>query len=768
MFRERQELLAEDFNNLQGFARNEFDTIAAELLTTDRKWRGFDVTQPSETTLAVGPGSYYVSGQRYAMEVSVTFNFLVNLPVLTQRWVGLVLRANDIDTDIQNRDFLIDVDTGDAEPSSVAMQSARVASLAVVLGTEAAAPTYPILNADQIVIGWVLLGTSGIVTYRSATEYYAASIPELDLRLKDQEAVQSVIGDQVATIRTDLSGVAASVNGLVPRWVVESMASDIALLKERLELESGYAAYGGDRFLDDEESDTDGVSYAAEVQDGVRFPFSSVAESELELENPNENRVHVSNQSGFMIPAFNSVARLSTRNEDTTANPLPLSQYEFATTTYKVMQRSAMRIRAGAGRTPTRNARFWAERPEIEYRRATFIHDGRTYVVPDAYYETTSLTPNPAEQSGLSGTIARLEGYWYDEEPGFSQEMVIDEQIVSGTEVVQTFASGQYGWVIRVDLMVTEKGPAGDITVALMETRDGLPDPDRVITIGTCTHANIKTWVPGNFETYTTVFLDRGLLQPGKRYAFAIRSSGSHKIAMVPDDEFPDGALYVSTASGLELADTQTQVMFELRTCEFKKTTEVVRMKDLSLPAGINDIDICASYVHSPDGSIIPEIRRQGTSEWVPLTKAAALPLSTQPITVNLRLRFVGTKDFMPGIQLNGSRVQVGKLGTAMTWISEAYTVPSTQVVKAKVVLEHFKAADHALSMTVNDNAAAGYEDRVLETAADGVHKRVERTFSWTATEITSAISALTFKMTGSVVATADVFAVEEMTYQTF
>jgi hypothetical protein len=76
----------------------------------------------------------------YARTESVTIDLFNVLPITQRKQIAIVAWGTTLQEDIQPRDFIIDADTGQAQPQAVAMQEVRYCNLDMVPGVEAASP----------------------------------------------------------------------------------------------------------------------------------------------------------------------------------------------------------------------------------------------------------------------------------------------------------------------------------------------------------------------------------------------------------------------------------------------------------------------------------------------------------------------------------------------------------------------------------------------------------------------------------------------------
>jgi hypothetical protein len=125
IFRDRQEAQAGDFNNAQDFARQSLDHIVRDGIVAEKAFAGFLVTQKSATEIEIAPGRLYRQGAVFEREDAPVRDLFSFLPVAVKRIVTVVGWGQEIETDVQPRDFLVDAETRLTEPAAVAMERRR-------------------------------------------------------------------------------------------------------------------------------------------------------------------------------------------------------------------------------------------------------------------------------------------------------------------------------------------------------------------------------------------------------------------------------------------------------------------------------------------------------------------------------------------------------------------------------------------------------------------------------------------------------------------
>lgn len=758
IFRDRQEVQESDLNNIGGFAREAMDRIVREGITDEKKFSGFATAKTGTTTVTIAPGTYWANGQRFIREAAHEIDFLSQLPLVTKRIVAIIVTGQTIETDVQPRDFIIDVETGATEPDSVAMQSLRYAEFQTAAGTENATPEKPTVSSETLVIAWVTLSTTGVDGVEMATANEIMSNKRLAQRATELEAWRQEAGEQITTLGTDITSLAKRVNDRADASTLVRIFEDVASIKEVLELEDGYSGYGSENFLvyDQSISDNTQVGYSAKVEEGLRPPNANATDVAITLFNPLDPSVKVDPSTGFCLPKYTEVTRLAL---DQFQQQLSLSQYEFQEITYKTITMSAQRIRYGAAFTVCTNSEFWRS-GSYDWQRGVFTdRAGRTYNV-----------------SNWNGKFSRFQQYWFDTETWTYEQRVVTDYTVNGSMIAQTLLNTQGGWLTSLDLFFTQVANTGNVRIILTRTVGGKPNMDEVIAETTVDAADLVRGTDARRAAdWTRIPFVPTYLAAGERYSVVIITGGDHFVGLTRGVNYGAGTLFYSTDGAFFMGDLTLDLMIKTNFASFENSRLEVDLGSLNLSGGINDIDIVYEGI-VPDGTeFYFEIRPQGSSRWFRLGEGEDNPFAGLPALVNFRAVFMGTKDLAPGLRLTNSSVVVSRPATAYTWFSEALTLPAaSQSIKVIVTLDYFNEANHDFDVVLNDVtnaandiAAATVTDQVIDER-DGTRKRVRRTYEWTATEFPVATSQIVIKATGSLLAATEMFHGERLVWMSF
>ena len=195
IFRDRQELQGADFENLQAYVAQTFGDLIGDGISDGRHYAGFAVSQKSATEVDATAGRLYDAGQVFITEATQTLDLFSRLPVAQKRIVALVAWGAGVDTDVEPRDFLVDLTNGTTEPQAVAMTRLQQATLDLVSGAESADPQAPD-TGDNVAIAYITLGTTGVESIEQLTGNRLPQARDIDQRLGNGRREKSGSLDQ--------------------------------------------------------------------------------------------------------------------------------------------------------------------------------------------------------------------------------------------------------------------------------------------------------------------------------------------------------------------------------------------------------------------------------------------------------------------------------------------------------------------------------------------------------------------------------------------
>ena len=107
IFRDYQEQQAQDHNDLQEYVKRSFDHVVFDAVTAERRFGGFTITKTGQTEIQIAPGRFFdVLGVVYALNTTTSQSMVSYLASTYKRWVLITALGTDIETDVEERDYL--------------------------------------------------------------------------------------------------------------------------------------------------------------------------------------------------------------------------------------------------------------------------------------------------------------------------------------------------------------------------------------------------------------------------------------------------------------------------------------------------------------------------------------------------------------------------------------------------------------------------------------------------------------------------------------
>ncbi|GIX31368.1 MAG: hypothetical protein KatS3mg124_1840 [Porticoccaceae bacterium] len=699
IYRDRQELQAADLNNTQTWADEAQRHLVTDAITPERQFVGLTVTARSATEIEVAPGRLYdgSSGKVFAIEQAQVHSVFAMLPLQDQKWLAVSAFGQEEDTDIQPRDFLIDLQTREVEPEAVAMQRRRVAVVHIAQGLESPTPERPEPPTGYTLLAHVRLSPTGIQEVVLAESRKLPTLFAVDQRLRTAEGWIAGAEPRIAHIMSDIAGLGSDMQAKASLEHVVQLGMDMARLKERMEIPDDYTFYGADHFLTEDESDTEWVGYAADIFEGVRPMVVAEQAGGLALLNPLDPEARIS-EGGLLLPAYTEIARLRL---ETRAGEMAINQYQYQS--LDVVQRTLSRERVRLGETMTvcTNSSFWR----------SGVYDPATGIFRRGD-ETWQVDPADRENAIVNHRRVRVTRVWIDRWAEPYWDVVTTTHTVQGAILAQTVLMAQTGWLTSVELYITRADPAGGLTLLVTDAALGQPDTSRVLARATLAPGAVSAgWL-------RVPLTDPILVESGKRYAIVLVSGAGHRIGYTEGTEYTQGLLMYAQDGAYFTAAADRDLMVRLNFARFASPRAVVQMQPLQLAGGIQELDMLYDAVTPPGCRLVWEYQTGGA--WRPIVEDAA-PQFGGAALVPLRAVFLGTTDLMPAVRPGTAQVVVRRRGTAFTHISTERTLAqASSDIRVRLLLEDFDpAAGHSVEcqLIIGGSAvtAASTRDEIVD-----------------------------------------------------
>lgn len=747
IFRDYQEQQAQDYTDMQDYVRQSVDHVVLDAVTATRRYAGFAVTKTAQTEIQVAAGRMYdLLGAVYQRSTVLTQSMVTYLPAVAYRIVTLTAYGTETETDVEERDFLVDVDTGRTEPDAVATTSSRDAVLALVQGTESADPQRPTIPVTSVAICDILLDTTGVVSVTMLTDNEVESTENLDLRVDDIEEFNDVIGPRVSSLASDLAALAERMKKTGDGFDVAAIYEDLARVKERVEIPATASDYGADRFLDENDSDPNdyqSLGYDARVMEGARFDFANQDVFEPNIFSANDPNAHVT--SGLLLPAFDDILKMEIGPYH---DDLGIAQYGFQTHDIVYKQISRERLRYGEWFTKCTNA-SWFRGGTYDVITNTFLRAGETYEFSEADHEKI-------ENGGRWGSSIRLRQVWRDEYLVDYWDVITVETQIEGAQIAQSILVPNDMWLTKFGFYMTSKAANENVYLTITKLTAGVPDLAKAVLHQSIAHTAFQVGDWTEFDVMPT------FLKGGERYAVVLTSNANHKFGMAYGQQYLDGTFFYSTDSVYYLGDLTKDLMLRLYGAKFESPQVTIELTALNLDGGIRNIDILAGIITPKSTQLIFEVQPGGSGAWIPLDESNLLAFNSTPPLARFRARFVGTRDMHAGFMLTGSEVTLFRSKTTFKHVSALQTLasPSSEIY-VKVLLENFDDTPHDLTCKLAYGSPIDETDPVLTTTTliNLADKRYEREFKFTPS---ASISEFTIELIGTTNSAANTFHVAE------
>lgn len=725
IYRDRQELTAEDNNNSQAWGAEAQNHLVTDAITPEKQFVGLTVTQRSATEIEVATGRLYTGpdGKVFALTSAKVISVFAHLPVQDERWLAVSVYGQEEETDVQPRDFLVDLETGQTEPDNVAMERRRVVVTHIATGLESPTPEKPEPPTGYTLIGYVRMNDSGIQEIALPEAFKLPNLHKVEQRVKTVEGWQLAAEPRIASIMSDIAGLGDAMARKATIEQALQLALDMANVKERLEIPDDYKFYGSDHFLSDDESDTDAVGYDARLDEGVRPPLAATDTVSLALLNPVDPAAKVS-ADGLLLPAYTETARLRMETQE---GDITINQYQYQDTQAVQRTVSRQRIQYGVSRTVCVNSSFWNS-GRYDATSGIFRVDG----------EAWEVHPDDRANAALHRGQIRLREFWFSTYTESYWDHITTTHTVQGSILAQTVLMAQTGWMTSIELYFTHVDPAGGMTLLITDASLGQPDLNKAIArVTLAANALNSGWCKISLPTPTFV-------EAGKRYAIVLVTGSQHKVGYTKGTEYTQGVLLYAQDNDYFNQAADRDLMIRLNFARFSTPRAQIQMQPLQLAGGIADLDMIYDAI-TPDGTAL-QWEYQVAGNWYPIASNTAENLDTLPALLPIRAVFIGTTDLMPTLRLTGSQIIVGRPGTAFTHFSTTRNLSTaSDDIRVRLLLENFDDTYHTVDCDLiiggSPVNATSSKDEIVDTKSFWR----EYTFS-----LGSTTSAYEIKITGS------------------
>ena len=751
-FQNLMEALAEDENKVQDFVQDYNKTLVGDWLQpgSRRRFRGFTVERKNASTVTVGEGRLYADRQMYDRPASGDVDLSQHFPAAAKRIVALVIYGREIEASPDVRDFLISVDSDEMQPKPVELEIWWEARVQVVAGLEAAAPQPPAIDANYAGLAYITLTPAGIASAASIERLDDNEIDNLveafDL-INDLVESRRKLAQVVDALRSDVADFAKQLQSLRSNKALLDVATDVARLKEVVGLPDNRTAYHADRFLTVDETDAGFAGYDAQISEGLRFAPANISENPLALLDPLDAAVDVT-AAGMILPKSNDkiIVSIGDKKAERTGE-IAIANYATTTFTGRQLRLARARVRYGE---------------EFRVSAASSWWDSGRYDPIANIFQKSGETFEVVEDRGLD-TYSRLRvkrywtDIWNDDEYWAYTSNLVD---ITGKVLAQSYLNSSGKWIKAVRLRCTRKGAAGDVSVVVTRTVNGVPDRDQILAVATLQHAQL---VEGGWSRFA---IEPTWLRRGDRIAIHVVTVGDHWFQTADGEDYAAGSLFAYADGDYALALPGKTLCFELVQAEFTANRTVVALQPWSLDGGVASIDILAGMTMIQRDSLYFEFKIG--SKWTRIDDpknglTALAQVNPLPPLIPARLVMTHTADIAPAVVLAGSRVRLTRPKTALRHISDPCTLPAgvtTTSVRVQLRVSEWNAAAHEI--TARLLTGAGYATVVAAASQTNAATSDGQRLITAVFTLGSPVGAYRVRIDGATTAAIDVFVIDE------
>lgn len=737
-----QEVTNIDFERMGVFPQEGDDAIVRDFLLKGRGFTGFVTTANGQTAVSIASGRVYDAGAQYSADAAQNFSIASYVPLVAgqQVIVQLIAQGQEVDglVEARNNEREVPVTGGGTQvqrvPDTKARARLRTAVVAAIVSPPSPAPVAPSTPVGAVAIADVLVGTGGIISITRRTENEAPDLYEVARDFAEQQEQIGLINQTIGGLRNDIAALAQQLLNSASFETIAAIVSDVAGIKDRLQIPDTGSPYGADQFLSNTESDTANVDYNARVEEGIRFAYDNFWKGPLSLQNPNDPNFSHAAQS-LICPKYTPVDGILVDKQSTTA-PLGGTTYQTMQLTQLTMSRQVLRY--GDWHTVCTNSAWW-QSGRYDAGAGIFSVDGQTFNVEGTWW--------------LNHQLVRVRRFWTDELRQPYNVYAPVTNTIQGVIKAQTFLQSQDRWVPAIKLGITSWAAGASITATLVECLpNGAPNPKRALASATLAAANFKTYPEFTRFPFTKpVYLQKGLM-----YAVLFATTGEVTVSLAAGSDFLSGTLFDSTDGVFFQGDLTKDLCFGVEYCRFDVTRLPVQLSGLNLSGGIHNIGIVAGMI-TPENSRA-EWQMQVSGAWRTIEPTAAdgvtlFGAGTSPY-YDFRVMLTGNEWAMPVIDMAASQVTLFRAKSTFKHISTPYLMASGVTVSSitvKVIVENWDVARHALTAYIlhgaNYATVKSHNSSVVKMV---VNRPEAREITWTFTGISPAISGFKIRLDGA------------------
>jgi hypothetical protein len=705
-----------DFNRQGQFARSAMTAQTRHLLMSTVGWADFTATFANGSfVLNVSDGFLYTNGEQHITEAPTPINLVNDAPPSPglKRIVSIVayaLPAQPVGQ--EQRVFAVQVTPASSnvpatyqdETRSTYTINRQIARVARYLGDISPQPTPPTLTPDLCEIAQVVLGSAGIESVTWNTKTQAPNLAGQRSRLDGVVTFVDGQGQRIDTIDKNLAALGSKIPQNLSDAMIRQLLSTVASLTQATKVKTGDLAFGIDYALDTSQSDNSYIGYAANIDDGIRFPWASSKQAPLTLYTPGDPVTKV--VSNLVLPTWTENPSLVVDGMD---GSLSISNQVNTTLTATQVAISRSSVRYGPAFDVCTNSQFFHS-GNLDTTSNIFTENGETFQFTPEYNAAGLFDWHYTAQQIFVDSWTQT--YW---------DYVSTSVGLNGAIRAQTFRVPDYGYLTSIDLPFVTADPSYGVTLLLCETNtDGTPNLNRVYE--RCDLAAGSITANANGAVRTKFNFRPAYLQPGTLYAWVTVTRGNYSLATVANNKYAQGTSFITTDGGAFFAgDTTVDFAFTANFARFASPRAEIRFNDIDNTNGdvISALKLLYGSIIPQGTQIIHQAKRSG-GDWTtvatvdpnnPLTTPldtgpfGSLPL---PASVQHKIVLVGSTTLMPAIDLSQAWVTALKLGNVRDHFTPVINLGTTcNRTEVTVVVDHFDPVNHTTACKLIVGGAA-------------------------------------------------------------
>ncbi len=700
---------ASDYTNIGVLARKAVQDVVGAAVGYAHHWSGFALSTKSATELQVDAGAFLVDDTVYTLDpedAPLVVDLSVHLPVTTgdQKYVAILVRGS---TSVVNDNVLIEVDseTHELVQQNLPKRNRLVVSFEVQDGLPSPTPLKPVVAGTDCGLCFVLLSTTGIVSFEADANCRATTLSELNDAVVLLQGDMGDIRQRVATTETEIAVIFGRLHDIPRPELMDQIKRDVASHSRILNTPSNARGYIYDPCLVLDIWDTQHADWLGRIREGGRAQFASIRDNQLSTLTAGDPLLKITNN--LALPQWTEVTRINVEGDDGTKD---ISDQVHTVTTAVQNTVSGVSISYGPTVTVCENNSQWASVATVDPGQ-TFNVNGQTYISNGLSQSTVAqpgFNDSPAQWNADPQSVGHKnfdvqqvsydswsETYWTYQTKSYG---------VNGSIYGETFLNSQQCVATSINLTFKRVDTSADVHLYVCECdTSGAPQFESVIATSTVAGANL---VLGKVKF---PFDQPALLDPGKRYAWFTVTDGNNALATVSNNKFAQGSSFWATDGDWAQGDNTIDFAFDLNVAQFAATRTQVYFQSLTCDGGMTEIQLLYRGWTPPGTSLYWEIGvdNGGATEWIsilsPFDPIAESPLVGLPPTAQLRATFVGTTDLMPAIILdNSARGAAMRMRSDMTLVSKDHDFGfSTTAITLITTLDNFDVAHNTFTPAI-------------------------------------------------------------------